>query len=95
LDRALDALEGKTAPNNLKHGSTGIVLAGETREAVATDAQRIMSLLSAELAGIRKRKGSLTGVSKQNVLVAIERMRAVVLKWPAWATPAARKPRKK
>ena len=32
LDRALDALEGKTVPQNLKPVSTGVALAGVTRE---------------------------------------------------------------
>ena len=91
LDRALDALEGKTAPEKPKPGSVGVQLSGETREDVAADAQRIMGLLSDQLAEIRKRKGSLTGGSKQRVLEAIERLRGVVLKWPAWATPATKK----
>jgi hypothetical protein len=33
----------------------------------------------------------LTGDSKQRVLAAIEGLRRMVLKWPAWATPAAKK----
>jgi hypothetical protein len=32
-----------------------------------------------------------TGDSKQRVLTAIERLRRIVLKWPAWAYPATRK----
>jgi len=91
LDRALDALEGKTVPAKPEPASAGLVLAGETREEVAADAQRIMGLLSDQLAEIRKRKGSLTGKSKQGVLEAIERLRGIVLKWPAWATPVAAK----
>ncbi len=91
LDRALDALEGKTAPQKPKPASVDVVLSGETREDVATDAQRIMGQLSDQLAVIRKRKGTLTGDSKQRVLEAIERLRGIVLKWPAWATPATKK----
>jgi hypothetical protein len=93
LDRALDALEGKTAPNKPKPASVDVMLSGETREAVAADAQRIMGRLSDQLAEIRQRKGTLTGDSKQRVLDAIERLRGIVLKWPAWATPATRKKR--
>ncbi|MEI8121050.1 MAG: hypothetical protein WCI20_03290 [bacterium] len=59
LDRALDALEGKTVPQNPKPVSVGVALAGETREDAAADAQRIMGLLADQLADIRKRKGSL------------------------------------
>ena len=92
LDRALDALEGKTIPEKPKPASIDVVLSGETREEVATDAQRIIGLLSDQLVEIRKRKGSLTGDSKQRVLDAIERLRGIVLKWPAWATPTAKKP---
>jgi len=91
LDRALDALEGKTVPQKPKPASAGVALAGETREDAAADAQRIMGLLADQLADIRKRKGSLTGASKQRVLVAIEHLRGIVLKWPAWATPATTK----
>jgi len=91
LDRALDALEGKTVPQNPKPLSVGVALAGETREDAAADAQRIMGLLADQLADIRKRKGSLTGASKQHVLEAIEHLRGIVLKWPAWATPATKK----
>jgi len=91
LDRALDALEGKTALAKPKPASVGLVLSGETREDIAADAQRIIGLLSRQLAEIRKRKGSLTGGSKQRVLEAIEGLRGIVLKWPAWATPATRK----
>ena len=68
-----------------------VLLSGATREDVAADAQRIMGRLSDQLAEIRKRKGTLTGDSKQRVLDAIDRLRGTVLKWPAWATPAARK----
>ena len=91
LDRALDALEGKTAPQKPKPASVDVMLSGETRDDVAADAQRIMGLLGDQLAEIRKRKGSLTGDSKQRVLDAIERLRGIVLKWPAWATPATKK----
>lgn len=91
LDRALDALEGKTAPQKPKPASVDVMLSGETREAVAADAQRIMGQLSDQLAEIRRRKGTLTGDSKQRVLEAIERLRGIVLKWPAWATPATKK----
>jgi len=91
LDRALDALEGKTIPQKPKPASVGVALAGETREDAAADAQRIMGLLADQLADIRKRKGSLTGASKQHVLEAIEHLRGIVLKWPAWATPATKK----
>jgi hypothetical protein len=93
LDRALDALEGKTAPKKPKPVSTDVVLSGETREAFAADTQRIMGLMSDQLVEIRKRNGSFTGDSKQHVLEAIERLRGIVLKWPAWATPTARKPK--
>ena len=93
LDRALDALEGKTASKKQKPVSTDVVLSGETREAFASDTQRVMGLLSNQLVEIRKRKGSLTGDSKQRVLEAIERLRGIVLKWPAWATPTAKKPK--
>ena len=91
LDRALDALEGKTAPGKPKPVSTDVVLSGETREAFAADAQRIMSQLSSRLTEIRGRKGSLTGTSKQRGLAEIENLRRIVLKWPAWASPAADK----
>jgi hypothetical protein len=91
LDRALDVLEGKSAPQTPKPASVGVVLAGVTREDAAADAQRIMGLLADQLADIRKRKGSLTGASKQRVLESIEHLRGIVLKWPAWATPATRK----
>jgi len=92
LDRALDALEGKTVAQEPKPASVDVLLSGETREDVAADAQRIMGLLSDQLAEIRKRKGTLTGDSKERVLEAIERLRGIVLKWPAWATPATKKP---
>ena len=91
LDRALDALEGKTIPQKPKPASVDVALAGETREDAAADAQRIMGLLADQLANIRKRKGSLTGASKQHVLEAIDHLRSIVLKWPAWATPATKK----
>ncbi|MEK7994560.1 MAG: DUF3102 domain-containing protein [Planctomycetota bacterium] len=91
LDRSLDALEGKTAPQKPKPVSTDVVLSGQTREAFAADAQRIMGQLSSRLTEIRGRKGSLTGTSKQRVLEAIENLRRIVLKWPAWASPAADK----
>ncbi len=91
LDRALDALEGKTVPQTPKPASAGVALAGETREDAAADAQRIMGLLADQLADIRSRKGSLTGASKQRVLEAIDHLRGIVLKWPAWATPATKK----
>ena len=51
--------------------------------------------LSGQLADIRKRKGTLKGDSKQRVLDAIERLRGIVLKWPAWATPATKKKSKR
>ena len=41
LDRALDALEGKTVPQKPKPASVDVVLSGETREDVAAAAQRI------------------------------------------------------
>ncbi len=91
LDRALDALEGETPPQKPKPASVGAMLSAETREGVATNAQRIMEQLSDQMAEIRKRKGTLTGDSKQRVLDAIERLRGIVLKWPAWATPATKK----
>ena len=90
LDRALDALEGKTTPAKPTPAATVVVLSGATREEVAADAQRIMGLLSTQLGEMRQRKGSLTGASKQRVLAAIEQMRSIVLKWPAWATPKAK-----
>jgi hypothetical protein len=95
LDRALDALEGKPTPvmptpAKPTPAATVVVLSGATREEVAADAQRIMGLLSEQLGEIRQRKGSLTGASKQRVLAAIEQMRSIVLKWPAWATPKAK-----
>ena len=93
LDRALDALEGRKVPEKMKSVPVGVVLSGGTREEFASDTQRIMSLLSAQLAEIKKRNGSLTGNSKQRVLDAIEGLRRIVLKWPAWATPAAAKAR--
>ena len=91
LDRALDALEGKTPPENPKPPSGDVTLTGKTREEFAADALRIMGRLSAQMPEILGRKGSLTGDSKQRVLEAIERLRRIVLKWPAWATPASDK----
>jgi len=91
LDRALDALEGKTTPQKPKPASVDVLLPGETREDVAAAAQRIMGRLSDQLAEIRKKKGTLTGDSKQRVLEAIDRLRGIVLKWPAWASPATKK----
>jgi hypothetical protein len=90
LDRALDALEGKTTPVKPKPAAAVVVLSGATREEVAADAQRILGLLSGQLGEMRQRKGSLTGASKQRVLAEIEQMRSIVLKWPAWATPKAK-----
>ena len=93
LDRALDALEGKKAPEKPKQPSVEVVLTGKTREEFAADALRVMGQLSGQLAVIRGRKGSLAGDSKQDVLAAIEGLRRIVLKWPAWATPAVAKAR--
>lgn len=96
LDRALDALEGKAVPpRKPKTASTDVTLSGETREAVAADAQRIMGQLATQLSEIRSHKGSLTGDSKQHVLDAIEQLRNIVLKWPAWATPANKRKSKR
>lgn len=96
LDRALDALEGKPVPPvKPKAASTGRTLSGDTREAVAADAQRIMGQLASELSEIRSHKGSLTGTSKQQVLDAIDHLRSIVLKWPAWATPAKKRKSKR
>ncbi len=50
-----------------------------------------VSALSDQMTEIRGRKGSLTGDSKQRVLAVIESLRRIVLKWPAWATPATKK----
>jgi hypothetical protein len=50
-----------------------------------------MGRLSEQMTDIKGRKGSLTGDSKQRVLAAIESLRRIVLKWPAWAVPANRK----
>ena len=72
LDRALDALEGKTTPAKPTPAATVVVLSGATREEVAADAQRIMGLLCEQLGEMR------------------QRMRSIVLKWPAWATPKAK-----
>ena len=66
-------------------------MTGKTREEFASDALRIMGRLSAQMPDIRGRKGSLDGDSKQRVLEAIESLRRIVLKWPAWATPATQK----
>lgn len=55
LDRALDALEGKTVPQNPKPVSVGVALAGVTREDAAAAAQRIMGLLADQLADISLR----------------------------------------
>lgn len=93
LDRALDALEGKAFPEKSKQPLLDVALTGTTREEFAADAQRIMGVLSDQLAAIRNRKGTLTGNSKERVLEAIERLRGIVLKWPAWATPASKKKR--
>ncbi len=90
-DRALDALEGKTPRQGPKPPSGDVTLTGNTREEFAADALRIMGRLSDQMAEIRARKGSLTGDSKQRVLAAIESLRRVVLQWPAWAAPAAKK----
>jgi hypothetical protein len=91
LDRALDALEGKAAPTQPKAPPGDVTLTGTTREEFAADALRIMGRLSAQMPDIRGRKGSLTGDSKQRVLAAIESLRRIVLKWPAWATPSDQK----
>lgn len=69
---SVDALEGKKAPEKSKTVATELVLSGETREAFAGDAQRVIGQLSSRLAEIRGRKGSLSGDSKQRVLEAIE-----------------------
>jgi len=91
LDRALDALEGKTPPEKPKPPAGEVTLTGKTREEFAGHALRIMGRLSDQMTAIRGRKGSLTGDSKQRVLAAIESLRRIVLKWPAWATPATKK----
>jgi len=92
LDRALDALEGRTvSTKKSKPTSEAVALTGTTREEFAADALRIMGRLSDQMTEIRGRKGSLTGDSKQRVLAAIESLRRIVLKWPAWAIPAAGK----
>ena len=70
-------------------------MSGDTREEFAADALRIMGRLSEQMTEIRGRKGSLTGDSKQRVLAAIESLRRIVLKWPAWAVPATRKKSKR
>ncbi len=68
------------------------MLTGESCPALdATPATlRIMGVLSEQITEIRGRKGSLTGDSKQRVLAAIENLRRIVLKWPAWAQPAGK-----
>ena len=93
LDRALDALEGKSPapPAKRTAAPVDVTLSGKTREEYAADTLRIMGRLSDQMADIRGRKGSLTGDSKQRVLEAIEQLRRTALKWPAWATPAADK----
>ena len=91
LDRALDALEGKKAPDKPKPPSVDVTFRGATREEYAADVLKAMDLLTGRVTDIRGRKGHLTGDSKQRVLDAIERLRRTVLKWPAWATPAAHK----
>ena len=91
LDRALDALEGKTPPEKPNPPSGDVTLTGKTREEFAADALRIMGRLSDQMTEIRGRKGSLTGDSKQRVLAVVESLRRIVLKWPAWATPATKK----
>ena len=93
LDRALDALEGKMPPEKPKPPSRDMTLTGKTREEFAADALRIMGRLSGQMTEIRGRKGSLTGDSKQRVLAAIESLRRIVLKWPAWAIPGTKKKR--
>jgi hypothetical protein len=95
LDRALDAIEGRSAPEKPKRLSGDATLSGDTREEFAADALRIMGRLSEQMTGIRSRKGSLTGDSKQRVLAAIESLRRIVLKWPAWAVPSTRKKSKR
>jgi hypothetical protein len=65
----------------------------QTREKFAADTLRIMTRLSDQVVEIRGRKGSLTGDSKKRVLAAIESLRCIVLKWPAWATPAGQRQR--
>jgi hypothetical protein len=91
LDRALDALEGRGSPDKPRPSSVDVKLTGVTREEFAASTLRIMGKLSDQLDDIRGRKGSLTGDSKQRVLTAIESLRRIVLKWPAWAMPTARK----
>ena len=91
LDRALDALEGKTPPEKPKPPAGDVTLTGKTREEFAADALLMMGRLSDQMTDIRGRKGSLAGDSKQRVLAAIESLRRIVLKWPAWATPATKK----
>ncbi len=66
-------------------------MTGNTREEFAADTLRVLGRLTDLTPEIRGKKGSLDGVSKQRVLEAIENLRRIVLKWPAWATPATRK----
>lgn len=91
LDRALDAIEGRNAPAQPKPPAAKVLLAGATRAAFASETVRVMTQLSEQMAGIRARKGALTGEAKQQVLEAIESLRRVVLKWPAWASSDARR----
>jgi hypothetical protein len=95
LDRALDALEGRPVPARKVPVTGGVpsavvTLSGATREEFATDTLRIMGVLSEQITEIQGRKGSLTGDSKQRVLAAIENLRRIVLKWPAWDQPAGK-----
>ena len=87
LDRALDALEGKTDPEKPKPPPVDFTFKGATREEYAAGVLKAMDLLAGRLTDIRGRKGQLTGDAKQDVLAAIERVRRTVLKWPAWAAP--------
>jgi hypothetical protein len=91
LDRALDALEGKLPHEDPKPPSGGVTLTGKTREEFAAGTLRVLDRLTDLTPEIRGKKGWLTGVSKQRVLAAIENLRRVVLKWPAWANPDAKK----
>ncbi len=43
-----------------------------------------------QITGIRGRKGALAGDSKQRVLAVIEKLRRMVLQWPAWAKPGGK-----
>ena len=59
LDRALDALEGKAVPpRKPKAASVDVALSGDTREAVAADARRIMGQLANELSDIGQLQSS-------------------------------------